>query len=159
MSRLNSLPDRFIAGSRPRLGMSLIEILVVLAIFALATALVTPSLSRMMDQTTSHAVFFEFQRDVADLRREVSRTGQPMRIVDPEVADRLVDDHQITLREPWRYTIAPAMEISEGGVCSPATANLISGDSIVMTLVVDGASCRFSRVQPGAGRPRAPSSP
>ncbi len=139
--------------------MSLIEILVVLAIFALATALVTPGLSRMMDQTTAHAVFFEFQRDVADLRREASRTGEPMRIVDPQSEDRLEGDHEILLREPWRYTLAPAMTIGDGGVCSPATANLISGDQVVMTLTVEEATCRFSRVQPAAAPRRESSSP
>ncbi len=45
-----------------RAGFSLIEILVVLAIFALSAAVIMPSTSRMLDQATSHAVFFEFQK-------------------------------------------------------------------------------------------------
>ena len=59
------------------------EILVVLAVIGLGTALIMPSSARMLDQATSHAVFFEFQRDVSDLRREANRTGIALSIVDP----------------------------------------------------------------------------
>ena len=66
-------------------GYTLIEVLVVLAIFALSTAIIMPSTARMLDQTTSHAVFFEFQRQISDLRREANRTGEPLRVVDPSM--------------------------------------------------------------------------
>ncbi len=133
-----------------RSGFSLMEILAVLAILALSTALIAPSMSRMLDQATAHAVFFEFQRQVSDLRREANRTGEGIRLIDsgmtPETGDRVVH-----LRAPWRYTLAPALVIAEGGACAPASANIINGDRIVMTLRVDDASCRFIRYQE-AGR-------
>lgn len=142
------------------------EVLVVLAIFALSTAIIMPSTSRMLDQATSHAVFFEFQRQVSDLRREANRTGVAVRLVDPS-ATREADDRVIELRAPWRYTLAPALDIAEGGVCSAASANLINGDRVVMTLRSEDAACRFVRLQatsgpvrPTGGRPTpAPSSP
>lgn len=147
--------DPRIARRYARGGYSLIEILVVLAIMALATAVIMPSTSRMMDQATAHAVFFEFQRGVSDLRREANRTGLPLRIVDPEATVTPVDDgvdvRRITLRAPWRYTLAPPLEIAEGGRCSAATANLIRGDDVVMTLRTSQGDCRFIRqagVQP-----------
>ena len=65
--------------------MTLIEILVVLAIMAMATAVIMPSTSRMLDQATSHAVFFEFQRQVSELRRQANRTGEDLRLVDPDM--------------------------------------------------------------------------
>ena len=58
----------------------------VLAIFAIATAIIMPSTSRMLDQAMSHAVFFEFQRQISDLRREASRTGVAIRVADPQAA-------------------------------------------------------------------------
>ena len=73
--RADSARPLLAAGGRGRGGYSLMEILVVLAIFALSTAVIMPSTSRMLDQTTAHAVFFEFQRQVSDLRREANRTG------------------------------------------------------------------------------------
>lgn len=137
---------------RSRGGYTLIEVLVVLAIFALSTAIIMPSTARMLDQTTSHAVFFEFQRQVSDLRREANRTGEPLRIVDPSMP-KTEDDRLLELRAPWRYTLAPALEIAEGGGCSTVSANLINQDRVVMTLRTDDGTCRFIRLQaPAKGR-------
>lgn len=139
------------------------EILVVLAILAMATAIIMPSTGRMMDQATSHAVFFEFQKQVSDLRREANRTGVALRVVDPDAAV-LADDSPIiarepdgpvepvperviTLREPWTYTMAPALEIAEGGLCAPASVNLVKEGQVVMTLRSTEPDCRFIRLQ------------
>ena len=125
----------------------------VLAIFALSTAIIMPSTARMLDQTTSHAVFFEFQRQVSDLRREANRTGVPLRVVDPSMPGA-EDDRVLTLRSPWRYTLAPALDIAEGGGCSTVSANLINQDRVVMTLRTDDGTCRLIRLQaePAKGR-------
>jgi len=131
---------------RGRVGYTLIEVLVVLAIFALSTAIIMPSTARMLDQTTSHAVFFEFQRQVSDLRREANRTGTPLRVVDPSMP-REGEDRLLELRAPWRYTLAPALDIAEGGGCSTVSANLINQDRVVMTLRTDDGTCRFVRLQ------------
>lgn len=146
-----------------RPGFSLMEILVVLAIFGLATAIIMPSTSRMLDQAMSHAVFFEFQRQVSDLRREASRTGVAIRIADPEAAaaastEGETTDRVLTLRSPWRYTMAPALEIAEGGACSPTSVNLARDDVVVMTLRSSGTDCRFTRLIPAAPRQGGPSS-
>lgn len=155
-----------------RAGFSLIEILVVLAIFALSAAVIMPSTSRMLDQAASHAVFFEFQKQVSDYRREANRTGVAIRLADPEAArggspqaggapegasDDWVD-RTVTLRSPWRYTMAPALDIAAGGGCSDTTANLINGDRVVMTLRTAGGDCRFIRLQSAVEPPRGSSS-
>lgn len=123
----------------------------VLAIFALSTAIIMPSTSRMLDQTMAHAVFFEFQRQVSDLRREANRTGEPVRIIDPSMpaadGDRLLE-----LRSPWRYTLAPALDIAEGGGCGAVSANLINQDRVVMALRTDDGACRFIRYERVARR-------
>ncbi|MGO4411133.1 Tfp pilus assembly protein FimT/FimU [Brevundimonas sp. 2YAF1] len=137
-------------------GYTLIEVLVVLAIFALSTAIIMPSTARMLDQTTSHAVFFEFQRQVSDLRREANRTGEPLRIVDPSMP-KTEDDRLLELRAPWRYTLAPALDIAEGGGCSTVSANLINQDRVVMTLRTDDGTCRFIRLQAARVKKRAAS--
>lgn len=137
-------------------GYTLIEVLVVLAIFALSTAIIMPSTARMLDQTTSHAVFFEFQRQVSDLRREANRTGEPVRIVDPSMP-KAEGDRLLELRAPWRYTLAPALDIAEGGGCSTVSANLINQDRVVMTLRTDDGTCRFIRLQGAPARGRASS--
>ncbi len=136
------------------------EILVVLAILAMATAIIMPSTGRMMDQATSHAVFFEFQKQISDLRREANRTGVALRVVDPDAAEAAppvplrptepgepVPERVITLREPWTYTMAPALEIAEGGLCAPASVNLVKEGQVVMTLRSTETDCRFIRLQ------------
>ena len=137
-------------------GYTLIEVLVVLAIFALSTAIIMPSTARMLDQTTSHAVFFEFQRQISDLRREANRTGMPLRVIDPSMP-KTEDDRVLELRAPWRYTLAPALDIAEGGGCSTVSANLINQDRVVMTLRTDDGTCRFIRLQAEPAKARAAS--
>ena len=145
--------------AQPSDGFSLIEILVVLAIFAIATAVVMPFTGRLLDQATAHAVFFEFQRDVSALRREANRTGAGLRLIDPAAPnDPARGDRRIALRRPWRYTIAPALEIAEGGACGATTVNLLETDTVMMTLRTDRGDCRFSRLQTTAAPPRESSS-
>lgn len=141
-----SIPTR--RSDSRRNGFSLMEILVVLVILALSTAIVMPGTSRMLDQATAHAVFFEFQRQVSDLRREANRTGVAIRLVDPSAETPLPEGSRtVELRKPWRYTLAPALMIAEGGACSPATANLVNGDYVVMTLRSTDPTCQFIRLQ------------
>ena len=83
----------------------------------------------------------------------------PIRLVDPSAPLPLPDgDRTVTLRKPWRYTLAPALEIAEGGVCAPTMANLVNGDRVVMTLRMDDPSGQFTRQQITAAQPREPSS-
>ena len=124
--------------------------------FSLITAVIMPSTSRMLDQATAHAVFFEFQRQVSDLRREANRTGEAVRLIDP-AATPLEGERAVTLREPWRYTLAPPLDIAAGGACSPTTANLLNGERVVMTLRSEDADCRFMRQATTAAQPPAPS--
>lgn len=135
-------------------GYSLMEVLVVLAIFALSTAIIMPSTARMLDQTTSHAVFFEFQRQISELRREANRSGEPLRVVDPSMP-KAEGDRLLELREPWRYTLAPALNIAEGGGCSTVSANLINQDRVVMTLRTGDGTCRFIRLHASPAKGRA----
>lgn len=167
-------PHRFCLPGRE--GFSLLEILVVLAIFALSAALIMPSTARMLDQATSHAVFFDFQEQVSNLRREANRTGVDIRLTEPDAAVlRTLDDGEsdavgmdralaaerpraILLRSPWTYTLTPNLDIAAGGVCSAATANLLNAGRVVMTLRSSGGDCRFIRLQTTAAQPRAPAS-
>lgn len=136
------------------------EVLVVLAVIGLGTALIMPSSARMLDQATSHAVFFEFQRQISEYRREANRTGLPIRVTEaPPPGDpaspAAPDDEvrHVRLREPWRYTLAPALEIEPGGRCSAASANLVKDDQVVMTLRTAEGDCRFLRLASDLRRP------
>ena len=66
----------------PKAGYSLLEMLIVLAIMAAAVAVVLPRGQAMLDQMTTHAVFFDFQRQISDLRREAYATQNAALVVD-----------------------------------------------------------------------------
>lgn len=143
-----------------------------LTIFALATALVLPGMSRLMDQAASHAVFFEFQQQVLVLRREATRQGRVLQVVEDDaakepaiapIADKIAaqsdsDERILTLRGRWRYTLDRPLVISDGGACSSSHASLLNGNDVIMTLQATGNDCRFIRVVREAERPIEPSS-
>lgn len=58
-------------------GYSVLEVLIVLAIMAMASAIVMPRGLAMLDRVMTHVVFFDLQREVSDLRRDAYRTETP----------------------------------------------------------------------------------
>lgn len=132
-----------------RAGVSLVEMLVVLAIMAIATGVLMPSGARLLDQATAHAAFFELQREVNDLRRLAYRSGEPILVRGTSaVAD--ADDpgsRGLTLSSSWTYELEPALVISEGGVCSPTVARLFRDGEEVMVLRMADEACRFIRLR------------
>lgn len=129
-------------------GFSLIEILVVLAIMALATAIVLPNGGRLMDQTIAQAVFFEFQRDVLQLRREANRSGEAITVLSTGEEPAGTSERTLALREGWSYVLTPALTIDDAGACAPAKAVLTRSGAPIMRLRVEGADCRFTRYLP-----------
>ncbi len=143
---------------RARDGVSLLELLVVLAIMGLALALLMPSGSRLLDQTTAHAVFFELQRELSAIRRDASRAGRAVTLegTRPPLhheAKPLYDERatapreSIALPSPWTYSLEPDLVVSEGGACSPADLRLYRDDEEVMRLRVTDAACGLTRLR------------
>ncbi|MBU2377566.1 MAG: hypothetical protein KJ824_00230 [Alphaproteobacteria bacterium] len=125
----------------------------VLAIMALATAIILPNGARLMDQTVAQSVFFEFQRDVLQLRREANRSGAAITLLSGGAEPADATQRTLTLREGWSYALTPALSIDEAGACAPGEAVLTRNDVPVMRLRVEGAGCRFIRYLPtAAGR-------
>ncbi len=133
-------------------GFSLLEILVVLTIMALATAIIMPSGARMLDQTIAQSVFFEFQRDVLQLRREANRSGSAITVLSAGAEPRDRTERTLTLREGWSYALTPALAIDEAGACAPGEAVLTRNAAPIMRLRVEGTDCRFIRYLPAPGR-------
>ena len=133
-----------------RQGFSLIEILVVLAIMALATAIILPNGGRLLDQTIAQSVFFEFQRDVLQLRREANRSGSAITVLSAGAEPAATFQRTLTLREGWSYALIPALAIDEAGACAPGEAVLTRSGAPIMRLRVEGSDCRFTRYLPTA---------
>jgi prepilin-type N-terminal cleavage/methylation domain-containing protein len=128
-----------------RAGFSLLEMLVVLAVLALAAAIVLPRGSVMLDRAAAHSVFFDFQRQVSDLRLEAWRTETPLLLTDP--AARSPGARTIALKGGWTYRLDRTLQISDGGACPPAQAQLLKNGRPVVRLASTDGLCHFRRLE------------
>ena len=128
-------------------GYTLIEVLVVLAIMALAVAFIAPRGEAMLDQMTAHAVFFDFQRQVSDLRREAyaSQTAVAVRGDDDRDPSH-ADDRLIPLRSGWSYRLTQPIAISDGGACAGGQVEILKYGRPVMHLAMADRACHFVRL-------------
>ncbi len=132
---------------RARAGFSILEMLVVLAIMALAVALVMPRGALMIDRMTAHAVFFDFQRRVLDLRREAYAGQEPIVLYDnAEAAARDPRGRVVPLRAQWSYRLVQPVRISEGGACRDDEVEILKSGRPIMRLAPGGGDCRFIRL-------------
>jgi len=138
--------DAGVAGAA-KAGYTLIEMLIVLAIMALAVAIVVPRGEAMLDQMTAHAVFFDFQRQMSDLRREAYASQTPAAVRAAEDADpRDADARVLVLRSGWSYRLDRPIAITAGGLCSPAAVEVLKSAHPVMHLSAADAACHFIRL-------------
>jgi prepilin-type N-terminal cleavage/methylation domain-containing protein len=144
------------AEPRSKAGYTLLEMLIVLAIMAIATTLVLPSGFALTGQMTAHAEQFDFQRQVLELRRQAFDQQVPLVVYStgavPEGDPR---GRMLSLRPGWTYRLSPQLTISEGGVCSAGTAILLHLGAPVMRLVTADGTCAFTRLAETAGKPAA----
>lgn len=133
-------------GPDPRAGFSLLEILIVLALMALAAAVVMPSGAVMLDRVTAHAVFFDIQRQVSDLRLQAYRTETPVTIRDAVAPSPDPKAIVLPLRAGWTYRLDHPIAISEGGTCQPALATVLRHGREVMHLRMADTACHLSRL-------------
>ncbi len=113
-------------------------------VVALAVAIVMPRGAAMLDQATVHSVFFDFQRQVSDLRLKAYRSETPLVVAEAEAGVR----GAAALRLPpgWSYRLDRPLVISEGGACPRAEAAILRDGREVMRLLSDDGRCRFSRL-------------
>ncbi len=141
---------------RAKAGYSLLEMLIVLAIMAIATTVVLPSGLALTGQMTAHAEQFDFQRQVLELRRQAYDQQTPLVLYSSGAVPQ--DDPRgrvLALRPGWTYRLSPALAIGEGGACGSATAIILHLGAPVMRLVTEDGGCAFTRLVQDAGRPAA----
>jgi len=132
--------------ARLKAGFSLMEMLIVLAIMAIAIALVMPRGQAMLDGMTAHAVFFDFQRQMLDLRREAYATQTPTVVRSSDDADPAdAADRVIPLRSQWSYRLERPITVTAGGVCTPAAVEVLKSGRAVMHLTMGDNACHFIR--------------
>jgi prepilin-type N-terminal cleavage/methylation domain-containing protein len=132
---------------RAKAGYSLLEMLIVLAIMALAVALVVPRGQAMLDQMTAHAVFFDFQRQLADARREAwaAETASAVRAAD-DADPRDAAARVLPLRAGWTYRLDHPIAIGAGGLCSRANIEVLNAGRPAMHLAAADDACHLVRL-------------
>ncbi|HXQ14732.1 MAG TPA: type II secretion system protein [Caulobacteraceae bacterium] len=132
--------------ARLKAGYSLMEMLIVLAIMAIAIALVMPRGQAMLDGMTAHAVFFDFQRQMLDLRREAYATQTPTAVKSSDDTDPAdVADRVIPLRSQWTYRLERPINVTAGGACTPSAVEVLKAGRTVMHLTMGDNACHFIR--------------
>jgi prepilin-type N-terminal cleavage/methylation domain-containing protein len=128
-------------------GFSLLEMLIVLAIMAVAITVVMPRGEAILDQMTAHAVYFDFQRQVSDLRREAyaSQTAVAVR-GDADADPSHASDKVIPLRAGWSYRLDQPIAIDEGGRCFATGVDVLKSGRPVMRLMLSDRACHFTRL-------------
>jgi prepilin-type N-terminal cleavage/methylation domain-containing protein len=148
---LSQPPDGLCQLPRSKAGYSLLEMLIVLVIMATAIAVVMPSGQVMLDRMITHAVFFDFQRQLSDLRREAyaSQTALTIQGSAPVNTQNGRPDETtrvIPLRTAWTYALTQPIRISEGGACTPTAAQILNRGRVVMDLTMTDSACHFIRL-------------
>jgi prepilin-type N-terminal cleavage/methylation domain-containing protein len=123
-------------------GFSLLEMLVVLALLALTAMVVFPSGAVMLDRVSAHAAFFDFQRQVSELRLEAYRAETPVVVADAAAPEA----RQLPMPIGWSYSLDHPIRISDGGACGPAAVTLSRRGRVVMHLRMADAACHLVRL-------------
>lgn len=144
-----------------RAGFSLMEMLVVLAIIALSAAIVAPRGSVMLDRITLHAVFFDFQRQVSDLRRRAWREEQALTVttpraeganaivaaVRPRAEDGEAEAVPLQIKDGFTLVFSRPLTIAADGRCPELEVEVLRGDRSVMRLKSADDACHFERLE------------
>jgi len=121
--------------------------LIVLALMALAVAIVVPRGAVMLDRLVIHAVQFDFQRQVSDLRRQAYQSETPLGLYSTGAADpNDPGARTIPLRSGWSYRLDRPVRIGAGGACSPASVAIFKHGQALMHLRSADAACHFIRL-------------
>lgn len=145
-----------------RAGFSLLETLIALAVLSLGATVVLTRSSAAIAQVTDHAVFFDFQRQVSDLRRQAWRGQSPVLLTTPAASSAdggrpaaASDGPQepadgaatlsLALRPGWTYTLSRPLRMEASGECRNVTADLLRDGKLRVHLISQDKACHFIR--------------
>lgn len=122
-------------------GYTLLEMVVVMAVLALATALVGPPGYRMVRSWQDSSRVDEVFKQLRSLPMTVRDSGKPLTLTpdDPEQAKS-----QIELPQDWQLLFTTTLVVRANGACSDATGVLIT-DHQTLPFRIEAPFCRVVR--------------
>lgn len=126
----------------PRLrGYSLLEMIVVMAILAMATAIAAPPSYRMIRSWQEATQVEDVIQQLERLPSAVRTSGNPLS------ASAESDIKLIDLPQDWALRMAPPLQVQANGVCSDAQGTLTTTYQTVELRIL-APFCRIQRIEP-----------
>lgn len=120
---------------RGQRGYSLLEILVVLAILAVAATISVPLIGNMVERYRAHSVATDLQTHLIDLRTRA--VMQASDLSQASISQTLND----ALPAGWRIELDEAISFRANGYCPGGPATLVSPAGRVRPLVLEAGRC------------------
>lgn len=138
--------SRPVAGFASGRGFTLLELVVVLALLALATALVAPSGFRMIASWRNATDVDTALDAISGLGHDAARDGRA-RTLD---AGPVADDVLVGLPEGWQVVLDTPLRIQANGACDQSYGRIIGPEGYEQPFGVQAPFCRTAR---GEGAP------
>ena len=133
-------------GARLQAGFTLLEVLVVLVLVGLLTALAVPNLQRMSQSVEAATRRDAVLADIGALGYRAYVIGQSFELGPATAAQLLLDGNPVlALPAGWRITAELAVRYSFSGYCAGGTLKLQGPDGTNERLVLQPPLCRVQR--------------
>ncbi|WP_268768319.1 prepilin-type N-terminal cleavage/methylation domain-containing protein [Stenotrophomonas sp. Leaf70] len=127
----------------PPCGFTLLELVVVLALLALATALVAPSGFRMIASWRRAAEVDATLGAIAALGNEAAQEGRARTLDAGPVGDGVLEG----VAEGWQVTLDAPLRVQANGACDPSSGQARGPDGYVQPFEVSAPFCRVRRLE------------
>ena len=130
---------------RRRRGFTLLEVLVVLTLIGLLSALVMPNLQKLVGGVERATRRDGLVADIAGLSYRAFALGQGFELSNAQAGQLLVDGNPVLVPPAgWRVDVEAPVSYSFNGFCSGGRLKLISPDGSVEPMLLIAPVCRLS---------------
>lgn len=126
-------------GARPQVGFTLLEIVVVLALLGLATALVAPAGLRTIEAWRRSTDVDAILSGLSGIGAHARQVGRALHL---ESGDDLTG--VVTLPEGWRIELDAPLSVQANGACAPGSGRLLA-DGYMQGFEIQTPFCRATR--------------
>ena len=128
-----------------RRGFTLVELLVVMLVIGLVSALVAPNLAAMFAGVQRFTLRDGVVSDLASLSFRAFATGQSFELSEDKIATTLRDGNPIlVLPAGWKLRAETPIRFSFNGTCSGGVVELIAPDGVTERYLFNAPDCRVS---------------
>jgi prepilin-type N-terminal cleavage/methylation domain-containing protein len=126
-------------------GFTLVELLVVMLMVGLITALVAPNLATMLAGVQRVTYRDRIISDMSSLSFRAFTLGQSFELTEVRLSTPLRDGSPLlVLPSGWRLRTEAPVRFSFNGTCSGGAVELVAPDGVVERLLLNAPDCRIS---------------